>query len=52
MKSSKFLIASLISVAACVGVNLAHAQDTGAAQPTSKKAVRSANWKLEPCSET
>ena len=47
MKISKMLAASLFSLAACVSVNLAHAQDSGAAQPTSKKAARSANWKLE-----
>ena len=47
MKISKMLAASLFSLAACVSVNLAHAQDSGAAQPTSKKAARSANRKLE-----
>jgi hyperosmotically inducible protein len=47
MKISKMLAASMFSVAACVSVNLAHAQDSGTAQPTTKKATRSANWKLE-----
>jgi hyperosmotically inducible protein len=47
MKLSKILIASLFSAAACIGVNIAHAQDAGTDQPTTKKAARSANWKLE-----
>lgn len=47
MKLSKALAASLFSVVACFSVNLVHAQDTDAANPPSKKAVRSANWKLE-----
>jgi osmotically-inducible protein OsmY len=47
MKLSKALAASLFSVVACFSVNLAHAQEASAANPPSKKAVRSANWKLE-----
>jgi hyperosmotically inducible protein len=47
MKISKALAASLFSVVTCLTVNLAHAQDLAAAQTTSEKAVRSANWKLQ-----
>jgi hyperosmotically inducible protein len=47
MKLSNALAASLFAIAACLSVNLAHAQDATATQPASKKAVRSANWKLE-----
>ena len=47
MKIPKSLVASLFTLAAYTSVNLAYAQDSGTTQPTTKKAARSANWKIE-----
>jgi hyperosmotically inducible protein len=47
MKPYKLLAACLVSAVACSSLNVAYAQTTDESTHASKKAQRSANWKLE-----